>query len=167
MGYIVTLLTIICIYTILTAAMDLILGYAGLFSFVHAALCGIGSYAAAALMVKLGWGLVPALGVALVVTALIAWATAGITVRLEGHYFILGTFCVANVVESVMENWTDVTNGTSGLYGIPVTRLFGWTDRFRHSFPRLLRRTDGARACRQAASCLSALRHHVAGDPRG
>ena len=65
MGYIVTLLTIICIYTILTAAMDLILGYAGLFSFVHAALCGIGSYTAAALMVKLGWGLVPAFGVAL------------------------------------------------------------------------------------------------------
>ena len=127
MGYIVTLLTIITIYTILTAAMDLILGYAGLFSFAHAALCGIGSYAAAALMVKLGWGLVPAFGVALVATALIAWATAGITVRLEGHYFILGTFCVANVVESVMENWTDVTNGTSGLYGIPVTRLFGWT----------------------------------------
>lgn len=127
MGYIVTLLTIICIYTILTAAMDLILGYAGLFSFVHAALCGIGSYAAAALMVKLGWGLVPAFGVALAATALVAWATAGITVRLDGHYFILGTFCVANVVESVMENWTDVTNGTNGLYGIPVTRLFGWT----------------------------------------
>jgi len=127
MGYIVTLLTIICIYTIMTAAMDLILGYAGLFSFVQAALCGIGSYAAAALMVKLGWGLPSAFGVALVVAAVAALATAAITVRLEGHYFILGTFCVANVVESLMENWTDVTNGTNGLYGIPVTRLFGWT----------------------------------------
>jgi ABC-type branched-subunit amino acid transport system permease subunit len=127
MGYIVTLLTIICIYTILTSAMDLILGYAGLFSFVHAALAGIGSYAAAALMVKLGWGLLPAFGAALVVTAIAGLATAAITVRLDGHYFILGTFCVANVVESLTENWTSVTNGTNGLYGIPVTRLFGWT----------------------------------------
>lgn len=127
MGYIVTLLTIICIYTILTASMDLILGYAGLFSFVHAALCGIGSYAAAVLMVKLGWSLLPAFGAALIVTMIAGLATAAITVRLEGHYFILGTFCVANVVESLMENWTSVTNGTSGLYGIPVTRLFGWT----------------------------------------
>jgi branched-chain amino acid transport system permease protein len=126
-GYIVTLLTIICIYTMLTVSMDLILGYAGLFSFVHAALCGIGAYAAAFVMLKLGWGLVPATFAAFAATALAAHATAAVTVRLDGHYFILGTFCVANVISSVMENWTDVTNGTSGLYGIPVTSLFGWT----------------------------------------
>jgi branched-chain amino acid transport system permease protein len=127
MGYLVTLLTIICIYTLLTASMDLILGYAGLFSFVHAALCGIGAYSAAFVMLKLGWGLVPATIAAFAATALAAQATAAVTVRLDGHYFILGTFCVANVISSVMENWTDVTNGTSGLYGIPVTSLFGWT----------------------------------------
>jgi branched-chain amino acid transport system permease protein len=127
MGYLVTLLTIICIYTMLTASMDLILGYAGLFSFVHAALCGVGAYSAAFVMLKLGWGLVPATLAAFAVTALVAQATAAVTVRLDEHYFILGTFCVANVILSVFENWTDVTNGTSGLYGIPVASLFGWT----------------------------------------
>lgn len=127
MGYLVTLLTIICIYTMLTASMDLILGYAGLFSFVHAALCGVGAYSAAFVMLKLGWGIVPATLAAFAVTALVAHATAAITVRLDEHYFILGTFCVANVILSVFENWTDVTNGTSGLYGIPVASLFGWT----------------------------------------
>ena len=127
MGYLVTLLTIICIYTMLTAAMDLILGYAGLFSFVHAALCGVGAYGAAYVMLKLGWGLVPATLAAFVVTAAVAQATAAVTVRLDEHYFILGTFCVANVILSIFENWTDVTNGTSGLYGIPVASLFGWT----------------------------------------
>lgn len=127
MGYLVTLLTIVCIYTMLTASMDLILGYAGLFSFVHAALCGIGAYGAAFVMLKLGWGLVPATLAAFAVTALVAYATAAVTVRLDGDYFILGTFCVANVISSVMENWTGVTNGTSGLYGIPMASLFGWT----------------------------------------
>jgi len=127
MGYLVTLLTIICIYTMLTASMDLILGYAGLFSFVHAALCGVGAYSAAFVMLKLGWGFVPSALVAFAATALVAQATAMITVRLDEHYFILGTFCVGNVILSIFENWTDVTNGTSGLYGIPVASLFGWT----------------------------------------
>lgn len=127
MGYIVTLLTVICIYTILTASMDLILGYAGMFSFVHAALCGVGAYTAAYFMLRLGWNLVPATLVAFIVTALVAQVTAAITVRLDGHYFILGTFCIANVISSIMDNWTSVTNGTSGLFGIPITRLFGWT----------------------------------------
>ena len=76
MGYVVTLLTIICIYTMLTASMDLILGYAGMFSFVHAALCGVGAYGAAYVMLKLGWGLVPATLAALAVTALVAQTTS-------------------------------------------------------------------------------------------
>jgi branched-chain amino acid transport system permease protein len=125
MGYFVTLLTVICIYTVLTASMDLILGYTGMFSFVHAALCGVGAYTAAYLMLKLGWDLVPATLAAFVVTALVAQLTAAITVRLDRHYFILGTFCIANIVSSIMENWTSVTNGVSGLYGIPITRVFG------------------------------------------
>lgn len=107
--------------------MDLILGYAGMFSFVHAALCGVGAYTAAYFMLRLGWGLAPATVVAFIVTALVALLTAVITVRLDGHYFILGTFCIANVISSIMENWTSVTNGTSGLYGIPITRVFGLT----------------------------------------
>lgn len=126
-GYFVTLLTVICIYTMLTASMDLILGYAGMFSFVHAALCGVGAYTAAYFMLKLGWDLVPATLVAFAVTALVAELTAFVTVRMEGHYFILGTFCVANVLSGLMDNWTGVTNGSSGLYGIPVTQVFGVT----------------------------------------
>jgi branched-chain amino acid transport system permease protein len=127
MGYAVTLLTVICIYTMLTAAMDLVLGYAGMFSFAQAAFYGVGAYTAALVVLKLGLGLGAALVAAVVVTSLVALVAAAITVRLEGHYFILGTFCVGNVVSSVMDNWTDVTNGANGLYGIPAAQIFGWT----------------------------------------
>jgi branched-chain amino acid transport system permease protein len=127
MGYVVTLLTIISIYVMLTASMDLVLGYAGMFSFVHAALYGVGAYAAALSVLNFGVGLVPAFLAALAATVLISLVTAFITVRLLGDYFILGTFCVANVVSSVLDNWTDVTNGANGLYGIPEARLFGLT----------------------------------------
>jgi branched-chain amino acid transport system permease protein len=127
MGYFVTLLTIISIYVVLTASMDLVLGYTGMFSFVHAALYGVGAYAAALVVLKLGFGFGPAFFAALVATVLVSLVTAFITVRLAGDYFILGTFCVANVVSSVLDNWTDVTNGANGLYGIPEAQLFGWT----------------------------------------
>ena len=125
MEYIITLLTVICIYVILTASMDLVLGYAGMFSFAHAALYGVAAYTAALVALKLGYGFVPALAASLALTALVSLLTVVATVRMAGDYFILGTFCVANVISSGMDNWIDVTNGANGLYGIPPARLFG------------------------------------------
>jgi branched-chain amino acid transport system permease protein len=98
-----------------------------MFTFAHAALYGVGAYTAALVTLKLGLGVATAAVAAIAVTALVALVTAAITVRLEGDYFILGTFCVANVISSIMDNWTDVTNGANGLYGIPPATVFGWT----------------------------------------
>jgi branched-chain amino acid transport system permease protein len=124
-GYVVNLLTLVCIYTTLTASMDLVLGYAGMFSFVHAALCGVGAYTAAFMALHFGAGFAVSLTAAIFVVAAVSLVTALITTRLAGTYFILGTFCMANVVSSVLENWVDVTNGANGLYGIPTANLFG------------------------------------------
>jgi branched-chain amino acid transport system permease protein len=125
MEYVVTLLILICIYTILTASLDLVLGYTGMYSFGHAALYGVGAYTAALVALKLGLGFLPALAAALLVTALVSLVTVIMTVRMEGDYFILGTFAVANVISSGMDNWIGVTNGANGLYGIPPASLFG------------------------------------------
>lgn len=125
MGYVVNLLTLVCIYTTLTASMDLVLGYAGMFSFVHAALAGVGAYTAALMALHFGAGFAVALAAAIVTTAAVSLLTALITARLAGTYFILGTFCAANVISSVLENWVEVTNGANGLYGIPTANLLG------------------------------------------
>ncbi len=127
MGYAVTLLTIIAIFTILTASLDLILSYTGLFSFAHASLYGVGAYTAALIAMNLSHDLVIAFVAALVVTAIVALVTVGITLRMVGDYFIMGTVCVANVISSVMDNWTDVTNGANGLYGIPAADVAGFS----------------------------------------
>jgi branched-chain amino acid transport system permease protein len=123
MNYFITLLTLISIYAIVTASMDLVLGYTGMYSFVQAALYGVAAYTAALVAMRLGQGFLVSLLAATVVTAFIAWVTVFITVRLDGDYFVLGTFCAASVIASVIDNWIDMTNGTNGLYNIPVAKI--------------------------------------------
>jgi branched-chain amino acid transport system permease protein len=126
MNYLITLLTLISIYAIITASMDLVLGYTGMYSFAQAALYGVAAYTAAVVAMKLGQGFLVSLLAALVVTAVVAFVTVAITVRLDGDYFVLGTFCAASVISSVIDNWIDVTNGANGLYNIPMAEIAGF-----------------------------------------
>lgn len=125
MDYFVTLLTLISIYAIVTASMDLVLGYNGMYSFAQAALFGVAAYAAALVAMKLGQGFLVSLLAAVVLTALVSWVTVFITIRLDGDYFVLGTFCAASIISSVIDNWIDVTGGANGLYNIPVADIAG------------------------------------------
>src|SRR5215470_15055296 len=65
----VSLATSILVFSIFTMSLDLLLGYAGLPSFGHAAFLGLGAYAAAILSARIG---VSNLGVALLVAVLLA-----------------------------------------------------------------------------------------------
>jgi branched-chain amino acid transport system permease protein len=123
--YLITLLTLISIYAIVTTSMDLVLGYTGMYSFAQAALYGVAAYTAALVAMRLGQGFLVSLLAGIVVTAFIAWVTVFITVRLDGDYFVLGTFCAASVIASVIDNWIDVTNGANGLYNIPIAEIAG------------------------------------------
>jgi branched-chain amino acid transport system permease protein len=117
MSYIANLIASVGIFAILTMALDLLIGYAGLLSFGHAAFFGIGAYTAALLA---GVGVNPWIAVAAggLLGALLSIAVAVPALRLRGDYFVLATFGVSMMVSSVFENWVDVTNGPYGIYGI-------------------------------------------------
>lgn len=118
MDYLFHLLVIISLYVALTATLDLLIGHTGILSFAHAALYGIGAYATAILMVYAGWNWFPALIAALLVGAAVA-ALVGIpTLRLEGDYFILALFGFQLIINTVILNWEDLTNGPFGIRGI-------------------------------------------------
>ena len=125
MDYLLNLLTLICLYTILTAALDLLIGYSGLMSFGAAAFVGIGGYAAALTATELGFGFLPALGAALLASGAAAILLAVPVLRLSGDYFVLATFGFSMVSSSIFENWVGLTNGVYGIYGIPRIELFG------------------------------------------
>lgn len=124
-AYIAHYLVMVGIYTILAVSLNLLVGYAGIFSLAHAAVYGIGAYASALVALKLGLGFWGGLVVAAVAGACAA-ALVGIpSLRVAGDYYIVASFGLQVVILTVFMNWTDLTNGHAGLVGIPRPRVFG------------------------------------------
>ena len=69
----------ICIFLVLVASFDLLLGYCGIVSFAHAMFYGIGAYGVAIALDKLdpSWGAMALGGLAAVVVAAVARGAAG------------------------------------------------------------------------------------------
>ena len=119
MDYLFHLIVIISLYVALTATLDLLIGHTGILSFAHAALYGVGAYTTAILTVYANWHWLPALAVAFLIGTAVA-ALVGIpTLRLGGDYFILALFGFQLIVNTVILNWEDLTNGPFGIRGIP------------------------------------------------
>ncbi len=108
-------------------AWNLIGGYGGQYSVGHAAYFGIGAYTVLILLNGKGiapwWGLFPALGLAVVVAAVVG----SITFRLRGPYFVLASIAVAEIMRLAALNWKDLTNGAEGilLSGVPPLEIAG------------------------------------------
>lgn len=124
-AYVAHYLVMVGIYTILAVSLNLLVGYAGIFSLAHAAVYGVGAYASALVALKLGLGFWGGLVVAAVAGACAA-ALVGIpSLRVAGDYYIVASFGLQVVILTVFMNWTDLTNGHAGLAGIPRPRVFG------------------------------------------
>jgi len=124
-AYIAHYLVMVGIYTILAVSLNLLVGYAGIFSLAHAAVYGIGAYASALVALKLGLGFWGGL-VGIPSLRACAAALVGIpSLRVAGDYYIVASFGLQVVILTVFMNWTDLTNGHAGLAGIPRPRVFG------------------------------------------
>jgi len=124
-AYIAHYLVMVGIYTILAVSLNLLVGYAGIFSLAHAAVYGIGAYASALVALKLGLGFWGGLVVAAAAGACAAARVAIPSLRVAGDYYIVASFGLQVVILTVFMNWTDLTNGHAGLAGIPRPHLFG------------------------------------------
>ena len=124
-AYIAHYLVMVGIYTILAVSLNLLVGYAGIFSLAHAAVYGIGAYASALVALKLGLGFWGGLVVAAAAGACAAALVAIPSLRVAGDYYIVASFGLQVVILTVFMNWTDLTNGHAGLAGIPRPHLFG------------------------------------------
>ncbi len=90
-GYMLSFASRVMIFAIAAVALDLLVGYAGLISFGHAAFVGIGAYAVGILSAH---GIVDALislPLALAASALFAVVTGIVCLRTRGVYFIMIT----------------------------------------------------------------------------
>jgi branched-chain amino acid transport system permease protein len=123
--YILHIATMTAIMIPLAASMNLMLKI-GQLSMAQAVFMGIGSYTGALLTMRLGvppWLSVLAGGV---LSAALAGLAGPIFLRVRGVYFVLLTFAFGQIVNLVMQDWTSLTGGNSGLYGIPKFSIFGY-----------------------------------------
>ena len=86
------------IFALAAVSLDLIVGYAGLVSFGHAAFFGLGCYAAGVLPLVGVQSALVILPVAAVGAAVVGFATGAVSLRASGLYFIFITLAFAQMV---------------------------------------------------------------------
>lgn len=119
-GYYLQLAAQLLIFSILFIGLDIAVGHAGLASVAHGALFGVGAYTTAILATKAGWAFWPTVPVAIVIAAVLGLIVGALTLRLEGHYFVIATLAFSLLVAIVLQNWTSLTNGELGVSPIPA-----------------------------------------------
>ncbi len=114
----------ICIFIVLAASYDILLGYTGIVSFAHTMFFAIGAYAVAVPLANGGaWG---AIGGGLVAGSLIAAILAALiallSLRVQKIFFSMITLAVASLAQIIAAQWRDVTGGEDGLtFALPAT----------------------------------------------
>lgn len=135
MEYLLHIGIMFCIYIILVLSTNLTVGMANLLTLCQAAFYGIGAY--------IGTYFLMQFNMPFVIIALLVMLATGVTsilisfasVKLKGHYFILGTLGFQMVVYTILYNWIDVTKGPYGIPGIPGIKMLGqWSLNSTYSY---------------------------------
>lgn len=125
-GYPLSLATEALCWAIAAAALDLLVGYAGLTPLGHIAMWGLGAYTSA-LLARAGVPLPVTLLAAGAVAALYSALTAPLALRAGGIFFLMVTLAFAQMLRAVADRWSAVTGGTDGLTltsGLPDWALY-------------------------------------------
>lgn len=112
------------LYVVLGLGLNVIVGVAGLLFLGHAAFYAIGAYSYALLNQYFGIGFWFALPLGGVFAALAGIALAFPVLRLRGDYLAIVTLGFGEIVRLLLENWSNITGGPSGISNIPRPGLF-------------------------------------------
>jgi branched-chain amino acid transport system permease protein len=114
-------------FAILAASLNLLLGFAGLLSFGHAAFFGTGAYITAYVMKE--WGITPELGLicGVLCATMLGYVFGSLAIRRQGIYFAMITLALAQVVYFIATQ-VPFTNGEDGIQGVPRGMFLGVID---------------------------------------
>jgi branched-chain amino acid transport system permease protein len=99
---------------------NLLMGYAGMVSFGHAAFYGVGAYTCGLLLKKAEAPFVVAFLAAPVAAVIAATVIGYFCVRLTRIYFSMLTLAFSQIVWATAHKWYSLTGGDNGLVGVPV-----------------------------------------------
>jgi branched-chain amino acid transport system permease protein len=113
----------ICVFILLVASYDLLLGYTGIVSFAHTMFFGIGGYGAAIALARLGptWeALALGIAAAIVVAGALALVIGLFSLRVRAIFFAMITLAVASAFAVLASQLSGFTGGEDGLnYSVP------------------------------------------------
>lgn len=120
----ISLITKILIFALLAMSLDLIYGYAGMWSFGQAGLFGIGAYTTGILIKIVGissfWGVLP---LTLITCCVLSAIFGFVALRVRGLYFLIVTVALGQLIFGVAMKWSGVTGGYNGLSGVPYPNI--------------------------------------------
>jgi branched-chain amino acid transport system permease protein len=119
-----SILTELLIFGLFAMSLDLLMGYAGLVSFGHAAWFGLGAYGSSLLLVHFACPIPLALVGGAALAALVAWPVGALCTRSGGIYFGMLTLAFAQLLYTIAFKWRALTGGSDGLTGVPKTPLW-------------------------------------------
>ncbi|MCL7939856.1 branched-chain amino acid ABC transporter permease [Halomonas sp. ATCH28] len=122
--YPVFLMKVLC-FALFACAFNLLLGYAGLLSFGHAAFLATGGYFTGIMLASYP-GLTPELGILIGTLAAVVLGTffGVLSIRRQGIYFAMVTLALAQMMFFFFIQ-APFTGGEDGLHGVPRGELFG------------------------------------------
>jgi branched-chain amino acid transport system permease protein len=113
----------ICVFIVLVASYDLLIGYTGIVSFAHTMFFGLGAYGTAIALRNMGagWDAVLVGGGAGVIAAAVLAALIGVlSLRVKAIFFAMVTLAAASVMLVLASQLSQFTNGEDGLvYQVP------------------------------------------------
>ena len=124
-AYLIHILILVSLYLILALSLQLCVGFSGLINLGHIVFFGIGAYVSTILTKNdiLPFGL--ALLVSAISASVIGLVMILLTVKLKGDYLALATLALTYLFYSVTINWTSMTGGPYGLFGIEKPAILG------------------------------------------
>ena len=114
-----TLLTELVILGLFAMSLDLMVGYANLVSFGHAAAYGLGAYASGYMLLNSSMPLPVVVLLAALLTGGVAIGVGWVCTLATGVSFSMLTLAFAQLLYAIAFKWTSVTGGSDGLAGIP------------------------------------------------
>jgi branched-chain amino acid transport system permease protein len=135
--YVVHILVLIVFFAFLGAAWNVLGGYAGQFSFGHAAFFGIGAYTSTLLLVRADVSPWLGLGAGGLLAAAFGCLAGYLAFRygLRGPYFALVTLAFAEMLRLVAVNWTAIGGPQGLLIPLPRGGDSWWRLQFRDKLP--------------------------------
>jgi branched-chain amino acid transport system permease protein len=119
----------ICVFILLVASYDLLLGYTGIVSFAHTMFFGLGAYGIGIAAARLGptWAsLVAGSAAALAISALLSLVIGLLSLRVKTIFFAMITLAVASFFAILASQLSWLTGGEDGLtYKLPELLLPG------------------------------------------